>query len=58
MIKDEFLLFDKAMDDIPRDKIDDKIAFILALFCGLQRVKICRLNEEDVDTELCELVEH
>ncbi len=44
------------MDNIPRDKMDYKIAFMLALFCGLRRGEICGLNEEDVDTELCELV--
>lgn len=55
LTKNEFFDFVKALDNIPREKLDYKVAFMLALFCGLRRGEVCGLNEEDVDTDLCEL---
>lgn len=55
LTKDEFIAFVNALETIPRDNLDYKIAFMLALFCGLRRGEICGLNDEDVDTEACEL---
>ena len=56
LTKNELFDFLRALDNIPRDKQDYKVAFMLAIFCGLRRGEICGLNEDDVDVDLCELV--
>lgn len=44
LTKNEFFDFVKTLDNIPREKLDYKIAFMLALFCGLRRGEVCGLE--------------
>lgn len=47
--KEETALFIDALGKMPREKIVDKVAFELALFCGLRRGEILGLDWEDID---------
>ena len=47
--KEETALFIAALEQMPREKIVDKVAFELALFCGLRRGEILGLDWEDID---------
>lgn len=40
-----------ALDTIPREQYDYKVAILLALFGGLRRAEICGLRESDVDLD-------
>lgn len=46
---EETALFLSALQALPRERIVDKVAFELALLCGLRRGEILGLDREDVD---------
>ena len=46
---EETALFLSALQTLPRERIVDKVAFELALLCGLRRGEILGLDREDVD---------
>ena len=46
---EETALFLTALQALPRERIVDKVAFELALLCGLRRGEILGLDREDVD---------
>ena len=48
---DELPLFLTALDTIPKEKQDYKVAIMLALFGGMRRGEICGLEEDAVDLE-------
>lgn len=47
--KEETAKFIAVLQSLPRDRIVDKVAFELALFCGLRRGEILGLDWQDVD---------
>lgn len=53
--KEDLIRFIAALDTLPDDKQDCKVAWMLAFMCGLRRAEICGLDEEDVDLEKREL---
>lgn len=53
--KEDLEHFVSALDTVPEDKLDCKVAWLLALLCGLRRAEICGLDEDDVDMENREL---
>ena len=51
--QEETAAFIKALGQLPKDRIVDKVIFELALFCGLRKGEILGLDWQDVSTTDC-----
>lgn len=47
--QDDIYKFLEALESIPREKYDYKVAILLALFGGLRRGELCGIEKDDVD---------